>query len=223
MNTTIRNTALAALLFAAASGAAFAADSADLTVKGVIKPSICNVALPDGGVIDFGTITASSLSATNATPLTEKWLDFTITCDSAAKVAAKVIDNRSGTASLNDVGIGGQAYKFGFGEQSGKKLGAYTITATPYSTVDGAYVNNSTNILASTDNGKTWTRNAASARADGSSILALNAAGGDSPAAGKVFKYSLRVNGAIESTSNLPALTTDISLDGNATFTVIYL
>ena len=224
MNTTIRNTALASILFAAASGAAFAADTADLTVKGVIKPAACTPTLSGGGIVDFGTIPANSLSDTTFTRLPEKWVHATITCDAPAKLALKAQDNRIGTASLNDLGLGGKDVQFGFGEKDNKKLGAYSLYVSPYSEVDGTIVSTSAHVYVSTDNGNTWSVNAGGRhRADGSNLIGLNPAGGPSPATGKVFVYAFRLNASIESTPNLPALNTDVQLDGSAALSVVYL
>ena len=69
ITTQLRNGLLLTMLATACSGA-FAAESADLSVKGVIRPSACSVALSNNGTVDYGTISAKSLSATDVTKLT---------------------------------------------------------------------------------------------------------------------------------------------------------
>lgn len=224
MNTTIRNTALASILFAAATGAAFAADTADLTVKGVIKPAACNVSLSGGGIIDFGTIAASTLSNTGATALPEKFVTTTVTCDAATKLAVKLVDGRQGTATSNNLSLPYYAAPinyFGLGEVSGKKIGAYILRMSPYISLDGV----GTTRIASRDNGVSWAGDMGSiiARGDGSMIASMANSGESTPASGKVFSFGFNLAAAIEQTPNLPALTSEVPLDGQATFSVVYL
>ncbi|WP_342052613.1 MULTISPECIES: DUF1120 domain-containing protein [unclassified Cupriavidus] len=227
MNTTIRNTALASILFAAASSAAFAADTADLKVTGTIKPAACAVTLSGNGIVDFGTISARDLSDTAYTALTTKNVKTTVTCDSSTKIALKVGDNRAGTATATDYKFWGYysaAANFGFGEASGKKLGGYALRLSPYSTIDGALADNG-RTLTSTDSGKTWKNSTDTKylRGDGSVLASIAASGSTAPGEAKVFVFEFDVYGAIESKANLPALTSDISLDGNTTFSIVYL
>lgn len=221
MNTTIRNTALAAFLFAAASSAAFAADTVDLSVKGLIKPSACDITFAGGNTIDYGTITANTLSATAATQLPTKFLSTAVTCPSAIKIAVKVIDGRRGTATTNDLGMPNYAAPgkyYGFG---GQKLGAYALRLSPYNSIDGTNAARITSYNA----GQNWAANMTDmfVTGDGTIIASLSTSGTNAPSAGKTFNFGFDVYAALETTANLPALTSDIALDGQATFSVVYL
>ena len=143
ITTQLRNGLLLTMLATACSGA-FAAESADLAVKGVIRPSACSIALSNNGTVDYGTISAKSLSATDVTKLPDRDVTMTINCEAATKVGFQVADNRVGTAApiLNNVDpsvldLAG----YGLGAVDGKNLGAYGIKVLPADAVgDGAAV-----------------------------------------------------------------------------------
>jgi type 1 fimbria pilin len=141
--TQLRNGLLLTMLATACSGA-FAAESADLSVKGVIRPSACSVALSNNGTVDYGTISAKSLSATDVTKLPDRDVTMTINCEAATKVGFKVVDNRDGTASdvLNPIDPAAKGgVPFGLGAVDGKNLGGYGIQArVADATADGATV-----------------------------------------------------------------------------------
>ncbi|CAG2127730.1 DUF1120 domain-containing protein [Cupriavidus plantarum] len=225
MNTTIRNTALASILFAAASGAAFAAETADLSVKGVIKPAACNVTFAGGAIVDFGTIVASTLSATAPTILPSKETSFTISCDAATKVGWNTVDGRAGTANT----AAGQAIFnnstawFGVGSVSGKNIGTYTIDMRGTSqtqTADGTNVDR----INSHDSGATWANNASLATTnDAARVMSWAPTGTLIPGSYKNITQPLKITLGIGRTSELPALTQEIPIDGVATLMVKYL
>ncbi|QET02366.1 DUF1120 domain-containing protein [Cupriavidus pauculus] len=223
MHTTIRSTALAAILFAAASSAAFAADSADLTVKGVIKPAACNVTLAGGGILDFGTIAANTLSATAATVLPTKSSSFTVTCDAATKVMWGSTDNRAGTvnASAGPAVFNGAVAQFGVDAVGGKNVGAYSIEMNERPTADGQPVD----MIATFDKGNAWaTYTSAVARnTTADQAMSWATSGTKIPGAFKTMTQPFTVKLAIGKTGELPALTQDIAIDGSVTFSLKYL
>lgn len=224
MNTTIRNTALASILFAAVSGAAVAGQSADLKVTGKIAPSACDIAISGGGTIDFGTIAASTLSDTAATVVGDKETSFTMTCSAATKVMWTSGDNRAGTA---DATAGSSIYRdfnayFGVGAIDGKNIGAYVIHMPKPAVADGQDVG----ATVSSDNGNTWTGfKTVGIAANNHSQQAFSWApsGTDSPAAYKTVTQPFSVKLAIGKTSELPPLTQEVAIDGSATITLKYL
>jgi type 1 fimbria pilin len=86
-----------ALALLATTASAFAADSVDVRVIGTIVPAACTPALTGGGVVDYGTIKADTISATDYTVLPEKQVSFAITCDAPAKVALIASNGRTGS------------------------------------------------------------------------------------------------------------------------------
>lgn len=224
MNTTIRNTALASILFAAASSAAFAAGSANLTVTGTIKPAACDVTFSGGGVIDLGTIAANTLSDTAPTKLAAKNSSFSVTCQSATRVMWTTGDNSAGSANANAGAALSNASKayFGLGNVGGKNIGAYVITMdqTP-AVADGKNVG----MIASFDQGKTWAgyTSAIAVNTHGYQGMSWATTGTIAPVAFMTATQPFKVEAAIAKTGELPALTQDVAINGSATITLTYL
>lgn len=207
---------LVAMLGTVATGA-FAAETADLTVKGVIRPSACAVALTGDGSVDYGTIAAKSLSDTAATKLPDRQVTMTMTCDAATKVGYKIVDNRASSASqiLNSVDSGiANTMGFGLGASGGKNLGAFAIRALPAdATGDGATIGGSSRSSdRSTWEGTTSVSNYVAP----SMVYAWAATDGGSPASYKTVSQVLKLVGALNKTGDLPELTSNVDLDGSA-------
>jgi len=224
MNTPIRNTALAAILFAAASSAAFAASSANLTVTGTIKPTACDITFSGGGVIDLGTIAANKLSDTAPTKLATQQSSFSVTCQSATRVMWTTGDNSAGSANAT----AGQTLNpnsvahFGLGNVGGKNIGAYVMTMDQTQTVvDGKNVD----MIASFDQGKTWAgyANVVAVNTHGYQGMSWAPTGTIAPVALMTATQPFKVEAAIAKTGELPALTQDIAINGSATITLTYL
>lgn len=111
-----RNLTFALLL--AGAGNAVAASSIDLAVKGTITPSACTPTLANGGVVDYGKISAKDLKVDSHTRLPSQKLQMTVDCEAATLFALAAKDNREGTESSLDY------YNFGLGLINGsEKLG----------------------------------------------------------------------------------------------------
>ncbi|MBP0598542.1 DUF1120 domain-containing protein [Herbaspirillum sp. LeCh32-8] len=216
--------AFAALAAALASTSSFAASTTELKVTGVIKPVACTPSFSGGGVVDYGTIPTQSLKADAPTALAEKSVSLTISCDSAAKVGYRAVDNRQASAVKGLVAVAathkdiGDLAAFGLGTAGGKNIGIYTLRIDPASvsadgtTPDSLYGEagrwiKSTNGLFGVS---------------GSYIKAFAPSGSTVPAAYKTITATLNVEAIIDKASNL-SLTQDILLDGSATIEVVYL
>ncbi|CAG4918904.1 DUF1120 domain-containing protein [Paraburkholderia gardini] len=220
-----KNTLLAALL-AATSVGAFAADSVDLKVIGTIIPPSCTPTIAGGSIVDFGRISASTLSNTNFTVLPTKSTSLTVTCDAPTKIAVTVVDNRTGStvpgianaisANLND------SYAYGVGSVNGKNVGTYVINAPATgATGDGAAVDR----IASLDNGQTWyaaTSFSGNWRPVGLD-LSWAPTGGSTPGAYTIISQPLNVSLGLNKISGMPALNQEVPIDGLATFSLVYL
>ena len=214
--------ALAASLLV--SFAAQAADTAELKVKGVIRPSACTPSFTGTNVVDYGTISAKGLSATAANVLEEKTIAFTVTCDAATKVAVRAIDNKASTVvtglmtAINSSLADKNAY--GLGAAGGKNIGAYSVRVITSSfTADGA----TPDVVADAANNGTWAKSASGRfNADGTNRQSFAATGATTPGAYKTMSGNLGVTAVLDKGANLP-LTQNIDLDGSATIEVQYL
>jgi len=222
ITTHLRNGLLLTMLATACSGA-FAAESADLSVKGVIRPSACSVALSNNGTVDYGTISAKSLSATAVTKLPDRDVTMTINCDAATKVGFLVTDNRAGTASFIVNDVDPDAYvapPLGLGAVDGKNLGGYGIKAfVADATADGAPVGG----LVTESQGNTEPLSEYGNYVVTTWPVSWSDTDGGTPHAYKTISQVLRIVGALNSTANLPSLTSNVELDGSATISVVYL
>ena len=139
-----RNLLTAALL--ACAGNAIAASSVDLSVKGAITPSACELGMANGGEFDLGKIAAKDLEKDNATNLQALSTQVSVTCEAATLFAIESQDNRPGSAYFDELN------SFGLGLTSNnEKLGQIYI-ATKSHIADGATAYG----LHSMDRGLTW-------------------------------------------------------------------
>ncbi|TKC90883.1 DUF1120 domain-containing protein [Trinickia terrae] len=213
-----------ALLVAGAS--AFAADTADLSVKGTIIPSACVPSFSGGGVADFGTIKTADLTANDYTKIGTKSVTLTVTCSTNKNVGFNVMDNSAASSLGADVlaalGTGSANNVYGLGSTTingnAVKLGSYVLTVDSKPTVDGASY-----LFGWVVPGSGTTYNTSTARfIDGTGKIGYAATQADSyGVAGKVFVFPITVTAAINKGSALP-LTGDVSLNGQATFNVNY-
>ena len=89
---------LLASVLTSASLSGMAADSIDIKVIGTINPTACTPSASGGGVVDYGNIKPSALSATGTTVLDVKTLAFSIQCTGETNVTLRANSNR-GTAA----------------------------------------------------------------------------------------------------------------------------
>jgi Protein of unknown function (DUF1120) len=216
-------------LIAAASTASFA-QTAELKVIGVITPSACTPVFTGGATIDLGKISAKSLNPTDFTYAAQGSTTLTITCDAPTRVAITTIDDR--TAAGKPVGIGAfvsaaigstainDAQTSAFTLVNGKQVGGYAARFAPgLATGDGAAVDT----IAST-NGAAWALSTSGIVAQNNQRRHTWAVPGTLvPTAHTVIVQPITVDAVINKVANMPALTNDVPLDGQMTFSVVYL
>ena len=100
MKLSIQHLLFAPLLVVMATSAN-AAESTDMAVKGTIRPAACNLSLSNDGLIDFQTISGTSLAQSAPTELAQKEVTMTVDCDAETYVAVTLVDNRAGTVPSN--------------------------------------------------------------------------------------------------------------------------
>ena len=223
----------AALLVAAQANAA---GDVTLKVSGNIIPAACTPALSNSGEVAFGSIAAASIrnaaSDNTLVQLGSKDITLNVKCDAATAIGFKVLDNRatsavalSSTAFINAPFEGStsttQSY-FGFGlglAPNNAKVGAYTVIVDGTNfTADGAPAS----VLGSDDEGKTW-RAASSAYQvnDSSRIITAGNTGSTEPKMFSELSAPLKISAAVQTSSVLGS--DEITLDGNATLSLVYL
>lgn len=213
-----------------ASVAGHAAESAALSVTGTIDPATCDVTL-SAASIDMGTISMANLTDTSNS---KEGSDITVNvgCDAPAAIAVQATDNRTSSAMttaevLDDLGqtFPGltDANFFGLGtDTAGNKTGVLMLAITD-ATLDGTA---NVNMLSSTDK-VTWTAKAVSSTTglnvvkDGYFASAADA-DATSPAAVTNATYTVSSGVFLKNSSMYPT-GENVELDGNVTFSIVYL
>jgi type 1 fimbria pilin len=211
-----------------AGALAFAADTADLTVKGNIIPSACAASFSDGGVADFGTIKTADLNPNGFTNVGKRKLNLNVSCKTMLGVTFNVADNQGASslgqsvASTLGVPAGDAAtYVFGLGstEVNGQpvSLGSYALDVT-----DGEVTVDNTKhpmVVATSADSMLWA--IYPDHVGHSPNLNYGAQTLTFKLRGMNFSFPLTVVAAINKGSLLP-LNADVPLNGNATFNITY-
>lgn len=210
-------TAFAAILF---SGSVAAASTTELKVIGVIKPPACTPSFSGGGVVDYGTIPASSLPAGQYKTLEKKQINFQVNCDAPVKMGVAFKDNRQASRVAGIVSAvsydAREIFNYGLGTVANKNVGGYALAWDSATTLgDGAALDN-----IYSDGGKNWRR--ADGLDNNGSLYSFSAPGAKVPVAMKSLKATINVQAVLNKPENLP-LTQDVPLDGSATLELLYL
>lgn len=231
---TLSTLSVCAALFVAAQ--ANAADEATLKVTGTIVPAACTPALSNGGEVSFGTVAASVIrnaaEGNGLVQLGAKDITFTISCEAAANVGFKMIDNRASSAVALSASnfivspVAGNAsatqpyFGFGLGLASNEaKIGTYTVTLDgANTTADGA----AAGLVYSDDDGKTWRASTALHQvSDNARIATVAKTGTTQPEMFEEASFPLKIAAGVQPSSVLGS--DEITLDGNATLSLVYL
>lgn len=121
-----------ALLAPMAASHASATESANLTVKGTLRPQACRPTVNGGKPVDFGTIPLNQLSATAPKVLPPRKFTLRIECHAPTRLMVLTHDNRQGTAdtAAGDALIRAPQLWYGLGKVDGKAIGAYVVRRT---------------------------------------------------------------------------------------------
>ncbi len=213
---TLRKTAVLALL-AAASIAGMAAETADLSVKGVIRPAACQITLGHDGTVDYGTISATTLNQSAPTVLGDRTLPLTISCDAATTFGVIIPDGRPGTvADGMETALNSQNLH-GLGAVGGRSLGAFTLMFSA-PTVDGE-----TGITLESPNGTTWREYDGGVTPGLRYMTAWGVSGATTPSAIKDLTTDIRVRTGVAAKDDLPDISSGVALDGLVTIELRYL
>ena len=99
----------------------------ELTLRAHFAPVACLPTLSDHGVVDYGTLYAKDLSATNETPLPTRTLRLNVSCDAPIRFGLRMKDNRDGSATG---GTDETAYGLEL-DASRNKIGRFYLTIDP--------------------------------------------------------------------------------------------
>lgn len=215
----LRNSLLAAALVAVVSTSA-AAQSTEgvVTISGSLVPSPCTVTLGGGGNVDFGQINYTSLNQnTHFLPGT-KTVNVAFSCSGPTAFAVRVTDNKFGSTNTAQ---NGQFQWYGLGKSAdNRNIGFFSIAP-----IDPIADGSPSTLIKSVD-ATTWV--------DGAGGMLERA---NDAAANKYYAFGTDVGGVIPATTgsfnftmitrlysrNDMQLTQDASIDGSATFELIYL
>lgn len=188
---------------------ALAASSTDLTVTGTITPHACIPGFSGGGVVDYGKILVKNLNTTVPTELADRDLQLNVTCAAPTLMALKVIDNHP-YLDLTDYTYFGMALT-----PAGEKPGYFYLDLIQ-TLADGA----SAQSIYSIDGGTTWKAASEIYRDDLWSVSSTT--DHTTPIMVNNATLDMRIKTTIHPTDSL-TLTDDITLDGSATFEMVYL
>jgi hypothetical protein len=236
MHITTKTAAMVLSTMVLASAPAFAESvTATLTVTGKLSPGACNVSLVGGSSIDYGDIASANLSSSEYTALREQSRNLSVACGSLTNAYVSVTDNHAASA-LADAkmkqALGSDTLAdtqvFGLGTtgegDTAAKIGAYTIKLGRATTTDLAGGSRQQEAVLSSVDKATWvaSSNPVYMTADGAQLYSAGgAAAGSKPEKGKTFLFPIIVKAALNNTSAMP-VSSNVALDGSATFTVSY-
>lgn len=191
--------------------AAFAAETADLTVRGTITLGACTPTLDNGGVVDLGKTRLADIGT--GINLPDHHINLNIACTAPTAVGFTTTDNRAGTSTYIDPQM------FGLGESEGKKLGRYDIVFrdATYDTTNGAPV-------VTADGGQTYKELGVSLAdnlyADASHVYTVAKHGQLTAQPFQNGVFDLTIEARLDPEAGLTA---DATLDGAATISIVYL
>lgn len=200
---------LSSALLLAMTSSVLAASSVDLTVKGLITPSACTPSLP--GDVDFGKIASKDLNVDTRTWLERQTLQLSVNCDAATLFAIHPVDNRAGSAAY--------ASAFGLGLiNDTQKLGAFSLVFS------NPVAETASTLLAMFNGEGRWIDLLPDDGIAPNDLVALGSRGdsGWAPHPIKDAIMDVTVVASIEPARNL-TLTSEVAIDGSATFEVRYL
>lgn len=118
---------------------AYAENTVDVNFSAEMIPAACRVSLDNGGTVDYGTLSLSSIRSSSPYLLTPRVIGLHIQCESLRQVAWMVNDEKAETRVRNLIidshddktsGRHSSDTLFGLGVTSGQKpIGGYLITA----------------------------------------------------------------------------------------------
>ncbi|WP_165465216.1 DUF1120 domain-containing protein [Enterobacter cloacae] len=220
----------AAIVCATFITTAHAAETSVLKLTGTLTNSACTPELSNGGIVDFGTIHAAELSATQTNQIGKRDITLTINCQTKTQVGWNIVDNRADSLpspfiTVDDAAANGEdavsaSSTFGVGKTpGGVNIGAYAVYADlPNVTANGVSVD----VLYHAGDSAAWAKSTTGRPTIGVDTLSVTNKDEKEPIAFTEAVFPLKVVLAVEATDKL-AITDDAPLDGQATISLSYL
>jgi len=204
---------------------AFAGETAELKVKGLLTSSACSVEMDKGGVINYGTIHLGTLSADKNNVLGQNQLPVNISCTAATKVGFTITDNHADSNARLPVDVNTTTnvtdayYTYGVGKTAGGvNIGNYSMWMADV-TANGNTVDP---IVQNKDwSASTWIKSS-TPRSDMFTTTSFATTGTIEPIAITTATFNFVTNLVIQGTNTL-AITDDTPFEGQATMTLVYL
>ncbi len=191
----------------------------ELTLRAHFVPGACTPQLSNGGLVDYGTLSAKDLNAADETPLPTRTLQFAVSCDGPTRFALLMHDNRNGSATG---GIDETAYGLAL-DNSRNKIGRYYLNIDPADfTADSFSTLYRTD---STSNGVAWSNSSARQIPIASnSVMGFTDSAGSTrgPVAIQNLGGTVRLKAYLAPTQALD-LRSVVEIDGAGTLEIIYL
>lgn len=206
----------------------FADSSVDFKVKGTIKTKSCTPTLSNSSV-DVGKISVASLDQDNANQLTPVTTDLTIRCPTPMLAGIEVSDDKSESSDPNltvdDAGFEHEsslgARLFGLGKTAdGNSVGDYTLAIGPTATVDGGKTLQTVRRDSPEEGNWSHTDDGLFGINPEETFAVVDKDDDTTPVAFTSVTFNLKIAGVLEPASKLPP---DTPIDGQATFSVVYL
>ncbi|RZT41557.1 DUF1120 domain-containing protein [Cupriavidus agavae] len=215
--------ALKALLLLSPLGA-LAVESSDVSVKGKIKPTACDIVLSNSGVIDYGTVSATSLKQNTATQLPDRNFDLTVSCYKPMRILIHTKDNRfrKQQSEAMDFLKGTTQRSSGVVNDAGTAVGALQVFPAGVMADGHAAAN-----VETTNAGKTWfkvyntTPIITWPTSDDYTGWGVTGATKPSAFTTMVQRYTVRL--ALAPRKSLPKLVDDVPFNGSMTFAIVYI
>lgn len=209
---------------------AYAENTVDVSFSAEMIPAACRVSLDNGGTVDYGTLSLSSIRSSSPYLLTPRVIGLHIQCERLRQVAWMVNDEKAETRVRNLIidshddktsGRHSSDTLFGLGVTSGQKpIGGYLITALAgESAVEGDIA--SWGYQTGEQERSMW-QSAGTALTLISGIMRLTPVDAkNNPVAIRQLTIPLRISAAIASDGL--SLQDETELQGEATISLIYL
>ena len=190
----------------------------EATLRARFAPAACEPALSNGGVVDFGTLSAKDLNSDKSSRLPPKSLTLSVSCDAPTTFALIMHDNRSGSAPTSSEGY------YGLGtDNHNNKIGMYSVSVEPTGTRADSFAR--VYQTRSTTGGGSWSTSSINALSIGKTDymgFTDSVGNGSGPVLIQNLSTTLTVDAVIAPTNSLD-LSSAIDLDGAGRIETIYL
>nr|WP_315593528.1 DUF1120 domain-containing protein [uncultured Cupriavidus sp.] len=198
---------------------AIPADTANIVIKGTIRPTACDLSLSKSGLVDYGSIRALTLSDSTINVLPGIPITLSIRCDQPTRFAVRLSDGRPGTA-LEETNTEGTNQNFGLGTAGNRNIGSAKVFRKGGSRGDG---NTTGHIYQFMSTQYDWYATTEEYGINHLAFMAWAIPGARTPYAYSTMTQNLEVQARLPRKSDLPDFKDGLTLDGFIIMTLYYL